>query len=49
MNVQIRYMYPEQRRIFIFSFGGVDKYLGGAAACFGRGLVATPGKAKEKV
>jgi hypothetical protein len=41
----------DQRRIFIFSFGGVDKYLGGggAAACFGRGLVATPGKAKEKV
>ena len=38
-----------QRRIFIFSFGGVDKYLGGAAACFGRGVVATPGKAKEKV
>jgi hypothetical protein len=39
-----------QRRIFIFSFGGVDKYLGGdAAACFGRGLMATPGKAKEKV
>jgi hypothetical protein len=30
---------------------GVDKYLGGggAAACFGWGLVATPGKAKEKV
>jgi hypothetical protein len=29
---------------------GVDKYLeGGAAACFGRGLVATPVKAKEKV
>ena len=22
---------------------------GGAAACFGRGVVATPGKAKEKV
>jgi hypothetical protein len=39
----------KQRRIFIFSFGGVDKYLGGAAACFGRGVVATPGKAKEKV
>ena len=43
-----------QRRIFIFSFGGVDKYLGGgggggAAACFGRGVVATPGKVKEKV
>jgi hypothetical protein len=39
----------------IFVRGGVDKYLGGdkypggAAACFGRGLVATPGKAKEKV
>ena len=29
--------------------GGVDKYLGGVAACFGRGVVATPGKAKEKV
>ena len=31
---------------------GMDKYLGGgagAAACFGRGVVATPGKAKEKV
>jgi hypothetical protein len=30
---------------------GVDKYLGGggAAACFGRGAVATPGKAKENV
>ena len=45
--------FPDQRRIFIFSFGGgggVDKYLGGgAAACFGRGVVATPGKAKEKV
>ena len=32
-----------------FSFGGVDKYPGGAAACFDRGVVATPGKAKEKV
>ena len=34
-----------------FRSGGVDKYLGGGgtAACFGRGLVATPGKAKEKV
>ena len=31
------------------SGGGVDKYRGGAAACFGRGAVATPGKAKEKV
>ena len=31
--------------------GGVDKYLGGAAACFGQGGggVAMPGKAKEKV
>ena len=38
-----------QRRIFIFSFGVVDKYLGGAAACFGRAAVATPGKAKENV
>ena len=39
-----------QRRIFIFSFGGVDKNLGGgAAACFVRGVVAMPGKAKEKV
>ena len=29
----------------------MDKYLGGggAAACFGRGVVATAGKAKEKV
>jgi hypothetical protein len=27
----------------------VDKYLGGAASCFGRGVVATPVKAKEKV
>ena len=32
-----------------FRSGGVDKYPGGAAACFGRGVVATPGKAKEKV
>ena len=40
-----------QRRIFIFSFGGVNKYMGGggAADCFGRGLVVTPGKAKGKV
>ena len=30
------------------SGGGVDKYLGGAAACFGRGVVAMPGKAKKK-
>jgi GrpB-like predicted nucleotidyltransferase (UPF0157 family) len=30
----------------IFVRGWVDKY---AAACFGRGLVATPGKSKEKV
>jgi hypothetical protein len=38
-----------QRRIFVR--GGVDKYLGGggAAACFGPGVVATPRKAKEKV
>jgi hypothetical protein len=31
---------------------GVDKYLGGAhgaAGCFGRGAVATPGKAKDNV
>ena len=42
--------FSNQRRIFIFSFGGgLDKYLGGAAACFGQGVVATPGKAKEKV
>jgi hypothetical protein len=38
----------------IFVPGGVDKYLGGgggggAAACFGRGVVTTPGKAKENV
>jgi hypothetical protein len=33
-----------------FRLGGVDKYLGGgAAACFGRGVVATPVKAKGKV
>jgi hypothetical protein len=31
----------------IFVRGWVDKYLGGAAACFGRGVVATPRKAKE--
>ena len=31
------------------SGGGVDKYLGGAATCFGRGMVATQRKAKEKV
>jgi hypothetical protein len=30
-------------------FRSGDKYLGGAAACFDQGLVATPGKAKEKV
>ena len=29
--------------------GGVDKYLGGAATCFGRGMVATQIKAKKKV
>ena len=34
---------PNQRRIFIFSFGGVDKYLGGVL------LLALAGKAKEKV
>jgi hypothetical protein len=36
----------------IFVLGGGDKYLrgwGDAAACFGRGVVATPGKAKENV
>jgi hypothetical protein len=34
----------------IFVPGGVvDKYLGGAAACFDRGLVATSRKAKENV
>ena len=39
-----------QRRIFIFSFGGGwINIWGGAAACFGRGAVATPGKAKENV
>ena len=32
-----------------FRSGGMDKYPGGANACFGRGVVATPGKAKEKV
>jgi hypothetical protein len=37
-----------QRRIFIFSFGGWIN-IWGAAACFGRGVVATPRKAKEKV
>jgi hypothetical protein len=40
-----------QRQIFIFSFGGgwINIWGGDAAASFGRGLVATPGKAKEKV
>ena len=35
----------------IFVQGGVDKYLGGVstAACFGRGVVVTPEKAKKKV
>jgi hypothetical protein len=38
-------------RFSYFCSGGVDKYLGegGAAACFGRGLVATSRKAKENV
>ena len=40
---------PETDFHIFFGGGGVDKYLGGAAACFGRGVVATPGKAKEKV
>ena len=36
--------------IFVRRGGGVvDKYLGGAAACFDRGLVATSRKAKENV
>jgi hypothetical protein len=26
----------------------VDKYLGGAAACFGRDVLATPGKGQGK-
>ena len=41
----------QQRQIFIFSFGGGGGGLisGGAAACFGRDVVATPGKVKEKV
>jgi hypothetical protein len=40
----------DQRRIFIFSFGGGwINIWGGAAACFGRGVLATPGEAKEKV
>jgi hypothetical protein len=43
------FLHINQRRIFIFSFGVVDKYLGGAAACFGWGVVATPVKAKGKV
>ena len=29
--------------------GWINIWGGGAAACFGRGVVATPGKAKEKV
>ena len=35
-------------RFSYFRSGGVDKYLGGggAAACFGRGVVAMPGMAK---
>ena len=37
------------RFAYFRSGGGVDKYLGGGAACFGWGLVAMPGKAKEKV
>ena len=44
------YTIPETDfHIFVRGGGGVDKYLGGAAACFGRGMVATPRKAKEKV
>ena len=43
----------QQRRIFIFSFGGGGGWTNiwgeGAAACFGRGLVATSRKAKENV
>jgi hypothetical protein len=42
-----------QRRIFIFLFAGVDKYLGGGGGgcccLLWPGVVATPGKAKEKV
>ena len=33
----------------IFVRGGWINIWGGAAACFGRGAVATPGKAKENV
>jgi hypothetical protein len=43
-------------RIFIFSFGGVDKYLGGggggrgggAAACFGRAWWQCPERPRKK-
>jgi hypothetical protein len=35
--------------IFIRGGGWINIWGGAAAACFGRGLVATPGKAKEKV
>jgi hypothetical protein len=34
--------------IFVRGEGWINIW-GGAAACFGRGVVATPGKAKEKV
>ena len=36
---------PNQRRIFIFSFGGVDKYLGGGGGCCS---LLWPGRPRKK-
>jgi uncharacterized membrane protein len=41
--------YAPETDFHIFVRGGWINIWGGAAACFGRGVVATPGKAKEKV
>ena len=43
--------FPPETDFHIFVRGGINICGGGGgpAACFGRGLVATPGNAKEKV
>ena len=41
--------FPPETDFHIFVRGGGINIWGGPAACFGWGLVATPGNAKEKV
>jgi hypothetical protein len=48
-KISIYYLTETDFHIFVRGGGGGINIWGGAAVCFGRGAVATPGKAKENV